>query len=147
MTTFSLYIFVFTITILNVNCFSIKDYLKSSKSDPDEYISTSLLILNKGYPTQEHNVITDDGYILKIHRIPYGKENLSNKSRPVVLLQHGLLDCSATYVINFPYQSLGFILADQGYDVWIGNMRGNTYGLNHVSLKTDTDGLNYIFLI
>ncbi len=138
---------IFLLTIINVNCFSIKDYLRSSKSDPDEYLSTSLLILNKGYPAQEHNVVTNDGYILKIHRIPYGKENnnVYNKSRPVVLLQHGLLDCSATYVINFPDQSLGFILSDQGYDVWIVNMRGNTYGLNHLRLNTNSDGLRLLF--
>lgn len=124
----------FIILIVTIN-----SAITSKIVDPDELRNTTELIRSKGYTCEEHDVITDDGYILSIQRIPYGKKKNNRLNRPVVLLQHGLLDASSTWVFDSPEQSLGYLLADSGYDVWLGNMRGNTYGLRHKSLNPKQD--------
>ena len=34
-----------------------------------------LMVSKEGYPVETHQVITDDGYILRMHRIPHGKRS------------------------------------------------------------------------
>jgi len=108
--------------------------------DPEVGMNTSQIIQYWGYPVETHHVNTTDGYILTMYRIPHGKHEAGAPAarKPVAFLQHALLDSSFAWVLNLPHESLGYILADLGYDVWLGNNRGNKYSRAHVSLKVDS---------
>ena len=51
---------------------------------------------------------------------------------------HGFCESSSNFIMNGE-KSIAFILASQGYDVWLNNMRGNKFSLGHETLDYRKD--------
>ncbi|XP_023948442.1 lipase 1-like [Bicyclus anynana] len=84
-----------------------------------------------GLAVEEYDVTTQDAYILKLFHIP------GDRTRPV-LLMHGIIDSADTFILR-GNTSLAAALSRAGYDVWVGNTRGNRYSRRHVYLNPDDD--------
>ena len=59
------------------------------------------------------------------------------------MLQHGLADSAYCWVLHDTELSPAFVLARAGYDVWLGNSRGNPFSRKHATLNADHDKKKY----
>jgi ribosomal protein S3AE len=73
-----------------------------------------------GLEAERHYITTDDGYILQLFRIVNDKQD---DTKSPVYFQHGSQSSAMCWVAN-KHKSSPFVLAKNGYDVWVSNARG-----------------------
>lgn len=111
---------------------------------------TPSILKYHGYGCEQHIVITPDGYYLVLHRIvkhspdsPVDDDGyVASRRRPVMnrgaplLFLHGTFLSSEIWVSRPEgKRNLAIQLAEEGYDVWLVNRRGNKYSQKHVTYK------------
>uniref|UniRef100_A0A2A4IZQ1 AB hydrolase-1 domain-containing protein n=1 Tax=Heliothis virescens TaxID=7102 RepID=A0A2A4IZQ1_HELVI len=97
----------------------------------DAILTFSGLAMKYVQRVEEFDVISPDGYFLKLYHIP------GDRRRPVLLI-HGAIDSSDSFIMR-GNTSLAVALARDNYDVWAMNYRGNRYARTHVTLDADAD--------
>ncbi|CAL8136494.1 unnamed protein product [Orchesella dallaii] len=95
-----------------------------------------------GYLIDSYNVTTSDGYILTLFRISGGRKSPARRGKPSVLLLHGWGNSCEAWIALPNDKNLVFMLADAGWDVWLGNFRGSSFSLQHTILNADRN-LNF----
>ena len=103
-----------------------------------------------GYGWANHEVHTEDGYILNMFRLlPPGVSRAADchecfAGEPVFLM-HGVGGNAARWLnrVNQEIDSIPVALAKQGYDVWLGNTRGSSMAKEHEQLDWELDEAEY----
>ena len=91
------------------------------------------------YHFEQHDVTTEDGYILQMFRLRHAHKLLKKEIKKGPILIVHCLTCSADeYMINGEL-SLGRHLVDLGYDVFFANNRGNKYSTRHETLDVRSE--------
>ncbi|KAK6461098.1 triglyceride lipase-cholesterol esterase [Scheffersomyces coipomensis] len=93
-----------------------------------------------GYDVESRIVQTKDNYLLTIQRIIKPGLIERQPNGKVIYLHHGLLMSSEIWVTMIDkYSNLPFLLYELGYDVWLGNNRGNKYSQKHLYYKLQSE--------
>ena len=111
--------------------------------NPDGKKDFEQLAAENGFQSETFSVTTSDGYILNMWRIPGAIGEETGEDKPVIFMQHGVIDSAYCWMMNYPEVAPAFSASRKGYDVWLGNSRGNTFSDMHVKWDKKKDKKEY----
>lgn len=79
-------------------------------------------------------VTTEDGYINELWHV-WNNDTKRDDLLPIYF-QHGLIDTAGTWFFNTPDKAPAYQLAHKGYDLWLGNNRGQKYSFKSDNMTT-----------
>ncbi|KAH1190804.1 Sodium/proton antiporter 1 [Glycine max] len=140
---------IITVSILLGNTLLLVAVAQSFHHPKQQHDLCEELIIPSGYPCSQYTIQTKDGFLLGLQRVSSSSLGLGydgERGPPVLLLLlHGLFMAGDhAWFINTPDQSLGFILADHGFDVWVGNVRGTRWSHGDLAMYDLAEMINYI---
>ncbi|KOX78516.1 Lipase 3 [Melipona quadrifasciata] len=86
----------------------IRQHEANEISDGGSLTGTEIAV-EGGYPAESYEVVTQDGYILRLERITGSKKCPPSENKTAVLLLHGILDASPTWLVAVPERALAMI--------------------------------------
>ncbi|CAH0560010.1 unnamed protein product [Brassicogethes aeneus] len=103
------------------------------------------LVKENNYAYERFEVQTEDGYIMELYRVFDVQNRKQQSDKEAVLLFHGYLYNCEEFAMGGDAESLAFYLVQQGYEVYLANARGTTYGMRHIHLNPKTDAAFWRF--